>query len=80
MSVRSHGSESAPVQFECVGAISVGGFFRHVLGQVDDHDRIEWTFLRRSKSAVSCAAACTWCDGGQMRAGARRELLCMYVL
>ena len=34
-----------PVQFEGVGTVSVCSLLRHVLWQVDDHNRVKWAFL-----------------------------------
>ena len=36
------------MQLEGVGTVSVCGLLRHVLGQVDNHDRIERAFLHRN--------------------------------
>jgi hypothetical protein len=39
-----------PVELEGVGTIAVSGLLLKVLGKVDDHDGIEWAFLRTQKN------------------------------
>ena len=40
------------MELEGVGAVSVRGLLRHVLGQIDDHDSIKWAFLRSAQHSV----------------------------